>query len=235
MAQQLGEHHDWHSPEYVEKWIKQDASRDSQRRPMLRSTAALLPFASTDAVRVLDLGGGYGEFTRQLLDIFPHARVCLQDYAAPMLSHARSRLAANADQVEFVQCDLQNPQWPQELPRPFDAVISALVVHNLEPGTIQAIYRQVYDLLRPGGWFFNIDLVFDVELSPSPLAGLYARAARGGDSDGYERHDYDDSVHTATPTVRQHLEWLRQAGFSDADCPRKDFSEVFFAAYRTDG
>lgn len=234
MAQQVGEHHDWHSAEYVEKWINGDASRDASRRPRLASTTALLPFSEVDQVRILDVGGGYGEFTNQLLAKFAKARVCLQDFSAPMLSHARRRLAAADGRVDYVECDLRDEQWAEKVGGPFDAVVSSLVIHNVDSDTIRRVYRQIHDLLRPRGWFFNIDLIFDVELfqSSGALASLYARAMGEDGAEWYERHDYDETAGREVPGVSQHLTWLREAGFAAVDIPWKDFSEVFFAAHR---
>src|SRR5215472_11817611 len=84
--------HQWHSREYVDYWIESDITRDNQRRPLLQRMLALAPFAPEAEVNVLDVGAGYGLVSEQVLRLFPHARLTMQDYSEPMFEHARSRL-----------------------------------------------------------------------------------------------------------------------------------------------
>src|SRR5207302_9659893 len=81
-------HHDWHSVEYVADWIAHDVARDPERRPRLQQMLAAAPFARDAAIKVLDVGAGYGAVTEEVLKTFPQARVTLQDYSTPMLGEA---------------------------------------------------------------------------------------------------------------------------------------------------
>lgn len=230
----IGAHHDWHSESYVRDWISRDITRDSERRPLLRWAASLLPLGSEPA-RVLDVGGGYGEFAGQVLAEFPRVGVCVQDYSATMLDHARANLEEFADRVTYLHSDLMDPGWVQAVSGPFDAVVSALAIHNLGAGNeIRPLYAAVYSLLAPGGWFFNLDLVLDVLRSPadSPLAELYARATLPTSVGDCHDHDHGPRVIPGAPSLEDHLDWLREVGFSDVNCVRKHLSEVFLAARR---
>lgn len=154
--------HDWHSTEYVADWIAQDAARDPVRRPRLREMLQAAPFPADAPLAALDVGAGYGAVTEELLQVYPQARVALQDYSRPMLAEAQRRLAAYADRLRFVECDLTDPSWPAEVDGPFDLVVSAICLHNLRDNAkIFACYRAIGELLRPGGWFLDYDLFFD--------------------------------------------------------------------------
>ena len=158
----LSKPHDWHSSEYVSEWIEEDSARDPVRRPRLRDMLAAAPFARDARLAVLDVGGGYGAVTEELFQLFPAAQVTLQDYSPPMLDAARQRLAAHADQLRYVVCDLTDPSWPGAVGGPFDLAVSAIVLHNLrDEEKIFACYRAIHGLLRPGGWFLDYDLFFD--------------------------------------------------------------------------
>jgi len=158
----LSKPHDWHSTDYVSEWIAQDSARDPVRRPRLRDMLAAAPFARDARLSVLDVGGGYGAVTEELLQLFPAAEVTLQDYSQPMLAEAHRRLAAHAAQLRYVVCDLTDPSWPGAVGGPFDLAVSAIVLHNLrDEDKIFACYRAIRGLLRPGGWFLNYDLFFD--------------------------------------------------------------------------
>ena len=67
--------HDWHSQSYVEEWIARDLLRDEERRTRLRKMLSVAAFSPDTAISVLDVGGGYGMVTEEVLRAFPHARV----------------------------------------------------------------------------------------------------------------------------------------------------------------
>jgi ubiquinone/menaquinone biosynthesis C-methylase UbiE len=171
--------HDWHSSDYVSGWIAHDAARDADRRPLLRQMLSLAPFPRNSQLNVLDVGGGYGVVTEEVLQAFPSAHVTLQDYSEPMLDQARGRLASRLEQLSFVLCDLTDPTWPQHVGGPFDLAVSAIALHNLaDRQKIFACYRAIRDLLKPGSCFLNYDRF--VEGTESHLAALreagFARA-----------------------------------------------------------
>src|SRR5689334_21841138 len=88
-----GDHHNWHSDTYVDEWVNKDRNRDEKRRPLLAKMMSLIPFRPDQAIRVLDVGGGYGAISTAVLDAFPNAKVTLQDYSEVMLERARRHFA----------------------------------------------------------------------------------------------------------------------------------------------
>ena len=152
-------HHDWHSQSYVEEWIEHDLQRDEERRARLRNMLAAATYPADEAISVLDVGGGYGVVTEEVLRAFPRARVTLQDYSQLMIEEARQRLEPLAAQVGFVQCDLRDPSWTERAGGPFDLAISAIAIHNLgELGAMADCYRGIARLLKPGSLFLDYDL-----------------------------------------------------------------------------
>jgi ubiquinone/menaquinone biosynthesis C-methylase UbiE len=163
--------HDWHSREYVTEWIKRDAGRDPERRPLLRQMLSLAPFAREAPLDVLDVGAGSGAVTEEVLQAFPSARITLQDYSEPMLGRARHSLGERPDQLRYVMCDLTDPSWPRRVGGPFDLAVSAIALHNLRDSEqIFACYRAIHGLLKPGGYFLNCDRF--VEGTDQHLAAL---------------------------------------------------------------
>ena len=154
--------HDWQSADYVAGWINHDITRDPQRRPLLRQMLSSVPFSRDAELDVLDVGGGYGVVTEEVLAAFPAARVTLQDYSQAMLDQARQRLVGHPDRVSFVLADLTDPAWPRHVGGPFDLAVSAIVLHNLgSREKIFACYPAIEHILRPGGWFLNCDRFAD--------------------------------------------------------------------------
>ena len=150
--------HDWHSTDYVVEWIKRDAARDPERRPLLQRMLSSAPFPREAEIEVLDVGAGFGVVTEEVLQTFPAARVTLQDYSAPMLDQARQRLADRSGRLRYVLFDLTDRSWPRQVGGPFDLAVSAIALHNLgDPKKIYACYRTIHGLLKSGGLFLNCD------------------------------------------------------------------------------
>jgi tRNA (cmo5U34)-methyltransferase len=153
------DHHDWHSAGYVDEWIARDVTRDDERRARLREMLAAAPFAADNAIAVLDVGGGYGVVTEEVLRAYPQARVTLQDYSQPMLDRAPERLAGYSERVRYAVGDLRDPAWTQGVGAPFDLAVSAIAIHNLrDRGQIAGCYRAIATVLNPGGAFLDYDL-----------------------------------------------------------------------------
>jgi tRNA (cmo5U34)-methyltransferase len=234
-------HHDWLSPDYARYWVADAEARDPDRAEQLALLAALIPRPRDAAIRVLDLGAGYGPVARAVLATFPRAQVTLLDYSEAMLEHARPRLAAYAAQVRYVLRDLSRPGWEQGLDVPFDAVVSASVLHNLgDPQRIAALYGEIARVLAPGGAFLNLDLVSAggprIErqfalVRPAPRHGPIAEVEAAAEAEAA-------SAPAATATRRRfpaglvaHLEWLRAAGFAEVDCFWKSLHRALYGGY----
>ena len=76
---------------------------------------------------------------------------------------------------------------------PFDLVTSALAVHHLVADDKRALFRRVFDVLRPGGRFVLGDVVVPA-------------GAEAGTTPVDRDHDRPDSV-------EDQLTWAREAGF----------------------
>lgn len=203
--------HDWHSPDYVDWWITNDVTRDSERRPLLRRLAQLLPIDRKDAALILDIGGGYGMLTREVLEELPSSRVVLQDLSGAMIEQARERLGDLVSRVTFVQADLRDPAWVSAVGGPFRAVVSSIAIHNVrEPGMIRSIYAQVRGVLEPGGLFLNLDFVAPEET--------------GSSDPGMQR--------SSSATATDQLAWLEEAGFEDVHIPFRAQNQALLAGKR---
>jgi tRNA (cmo5U34)-methyltransferase len=176
-----------------------------------------LELAPAPLRRVLDLGAGTGLLSERVLAAHPAAEVVLLDGAPAMLDEARARLG---ERVRYVVGDLAD-----RLPAgPWDAVVSALAIHHLSDAGKADLFARVRERLEPGGIFVNAEQV----AGPTPwLEALYrARHERAARELGATEAEWADSLerqaHDRCSTVEQHLDWLREAGFGDADCLFKD-------------
>ena len=238
--------HDWHSRQYVDEWITSSEARDEARRTILRRVVCLIPHVPDTAIRVLDVGAGYGALSAQVLARFPRAKLVCQDFSEPMFAHARERLASASDRVTFAKSDLGTPDWTQALAGPFDAVVSAIAIHNVRyPERIRAIYGEIFGLVAPGGCFLNADLIFP---SGRTTAAAYDRVERlegwiqgkenteqsGRAGHGQGHDEVEPSTRTITrASLEQQLRWLREAGFQEVECCWKERRHAIIGGFRT--
>jgi len=229
----------YRSAKFVDFWMS-DERMEAARTFWRQKLISFLPFELTDGVHVLDLGAGTGGLSLAILKKFPNAYVTCHDFSEVMLSHARKELAEYETRTTFVQSDLMNPGWSQSIKGPFDAGVSSFVTHTV-PERVKAIYAEVFSLVSPGGLFLSCDSV-----SPSgpDLQQIVRRSqlveyqdrikARTGVQRSLEdieqrlrerRRRYqaffegrDEISSLSTLTLANHLQWLKDAGFDEADC-----------------
>ncbi len=177
--------------------------------------------------RFVDLGAGDGGFAELLLDLYPDASGVLVDFSEPMLAAARTRLADKPGRWEIVEADLARSEWWSGL-RPgecFDAIVSRLAIHHLPDERKQELYREAFELLRPGGIFVNWEHVQTGGLAEGLFDEFFrermvAAARERGDSRSPEEivRTYDDA--TDDDILRDpesQCDWLRQIGFEKVD------------------
>ena len=119
-----------------------DYARDCWRR--LSSRPAVAPVVAR-AARVLDVGCGSGEFTRELASCLPHASIVGVDISEGMVRHAER---ANAhERVQYAVVDLADDPLRDH----FQVATSTMALHW--PGPDPAFLAGVLSLIEPGGVF----------------------------------------------------------------------------------
>jgi SAM-dependent methyltransferase len=154
--------------------------------------------------RVLDLGTGDGSTLALVLAARPGATGVGLDFGEEMLQRARERFAGDA-RVAIEHHDLEDRL--QERLGTFDVVVSSFAIHHVDPARQRALYGEVLEVLDPGGVFVNAEHV------ASPTEALHKQFLRAL----HGRDDVDDPSNRLV-AVEQHVEWLRDLGFVDADC-----------------
>jgi tRNA (cmo5U34)-methyltransferase len=190
----------------INLWTEADHARDYlEKRKHLphRQTGyeVLLEFVPTHVQRVLDLGCGDGEVMARVLEARPGAEGIACDFSTEMLERARARFVD--DNVTVLEHDLDDPlpsEWGE-----FDAVVSAFAIHHVTDDRKRSLYREVFDHLRDGGVFLNLEHVD----SPTPEMHQSFLEAAGIDRD-------DPSNKLALSETQ--LGWLRELGFEQVDC-----------------
>jgi tRNA (cmo5U34)-methyltransferase len=182
------------------------------------SAVAQAPFPRDAELRVIDLGAGTGLMSAVFAEAFPNATFTLVDVAPDMLAKARDRLGSDP-RFDYVEADYL--EWPFE--GSFDLVISCLSIHHLEDADKRTLFGHARRALRDGGAFINADEVRGatdaVNERNLELWLSHARAAGGTEEDiaaALDRMKFDRLA-----LVDEQLDWMRDAGFRDADCVYK--------------
>jgi SAM-dependent methyltransferase len=199
----------------------------------------LLERRGREVRRFLDLGCGDGALTALVLDRYPSAEAVLLDFSEPMLERAAERLQRLGARGSLVRADLNDPGWQQRLPRgPYDTIVSGLAIHHLPSARKRELFGELFGLLEPGGMFVNMDYV----LVEGPLQGLFDEKkmdALQAEHDAGVRHraeeviiDEDDDDRPDLAQVQ--VEWMKQAGFEQAEVQFKWAEAAVMAGFRPD-
>lgn len=185
----------WSDPERVSEYL----AREIPHRPLAETM--LLATLPRRVERVLDLGTGDGRLIHLVRTAHPQVEAVGLDSSQPMLDRAGERLAADSA-TELRLHDLHHP-----LPEigSFDAIVSGLAIHHLEDDRKRDLFAEANALLAPGGVFANLDLV------SAATPELHERFRR-------EIGRPEDDPADRLADLGDQLDWLRAAGFADAEC-----------------
>ncbi|HEY7163112.1 MAG TPA: class I SAM-dependent methyltransferase [Candidatus Binatia bacterium] len=152
--------HDWHSSKYVSNWAAKQDPKEIEREEQFRLLAKTIPFDRELAIRILDVGAGYGALTQFLLQHFPNATAVCQDGSKEMMDLGRQRMEKLAGRFEYVLCDFSKAGWSRSLTGPFEAVVSSIAIHNVNsPNIIRGIYEEIFPLVKDRGCFLNYEIL----------------------------------------------------------------------------
>jgi SAM-dependent methyltransferase len=221
MTEQLGS---WDSGAYAVEWASEDVLAPLLELPR-RISVALVADATIDVRHVIDLGSGQGTYLERLLRAFPDSRGTWVDTNEAMRALARERLADLGDRVRYLLADVEALDGIDLAAA--DVITTSRVLHHFSPESLQRVYRAAHELLRPGGFLFNLDHVG----APGEWDRRYRRIREQFTGPRRRelkphRHDYP----LAGPD--EHLRWIDEAGFETPDIAWRTFYTVLLVARR---
>lgn len=177
--------HDYFNRDYVQEWARSANSKRPFRARFFDAFAEELNRLSKP--KILDLGAGPGLLAEHLLSRCDVTSYHLFDFSPHMLELSCDRLARFGELVSSEQGSFLEGRWWENLPAPFDAVVSIQAVHELRnTSLIPRLYREIRSILTNGG----VALIADEVASEADDAGPFQ-------------------------TIEGHLSALQEAGFED--------------------
>lgn len=184
------------TPEAILAYLQRLDTQWLERTQLVQHIAELIIVLQQPQPHVLELCCGPGRLAETLLAILPNLSYTGVDISPPFLAFARQRLTPYAN-AHLLEVDLQEETWPQRL-APLDsqgrfhAIVSLQSLHDVGDETaISRIYGQAKELLLPGGFFLNADLIVAAgeELPNNPGRRSIARHLDLLQQQGYHRVD----------------------------------------------
>jgi len=239
----------WQTAELTQTYLEGVRGAIPQAEVQLEVMLRLIEAAGVEVTAVLDLGCGDGILGQLVLDRYPAAHGVFLDFSAPMLAAAMKRLAGYGN-VTLVEADygvkgwegMVNGQWSM-VNGQFDVIVSGYSIHHQTDGRKRELYAELFNLLRPGGIFINIEHVasdsawgkgvFD-EMFIDALYQYHQQNGKGQSravvaQDFYNRPDKGANI---LAPVESQCDWLRQIGFERVDCYQKLFELVVFGGVK---
>lgn len=193
-----------------------------------------------DIRKVMDLGCGDGILGGSILSEFPSIELLCLDFSEPMLDAARKNISST-DSVHFIKSDFSSSDWkePAAALGGFDLVVSGFSIHHQPDERKKDIYKEIFELLNPGGIFLNLEHVSsttkEVKVIFDDYFIDYLYAFHRKTNPDIQRHLVADKYYNRpdkeenilTPVDIQ-CGWLQEIGYQDVDCFFKIFELALF-------
>lgn len=193
----------------------------------------------------MDLGCGDGILGAAILGEYPSSRGVLVDFSEPMLEQARGQLKEYSDQLTFLNLDYGDAAWVNRMQTQglFDAIVSGYSIHHQPDARKRPIYEEIFSLLKPGGWFINIEHIASesqlaVELFNNHI--IEARYAIEQKNGGRKTKQEIADIYMNRPdknanillSVDTQCDWLREIGYAEVDCYFRIYELAVFGGRR---
>jgi len=193
----------------------------------------------------LDLGCGDGVLGRAILSKYSKAQGVLLDFSDTMMAAARKKSPKNNKQLFFIKEDYGKSSWVNSVRQygKFDVIVSGLSIHHQKDERKREIYKEIFNLLTPGGLFLNLEHVssstprlhrlFD-EFFIDALHRYHRSTGSTKTRKEIAKTHYTNPLKKANilAPVDVQCAWLRKIGFKEVDCYLKIFELALFGGIR---
>lgn len=203
-----------------------------------------IPFPEDQEFSVIDLGIGTGFLSHRILQSYPNARIIGIDGSEKMMEVAKARLRDFLHRVSFRKANfMETAETFSDLP-PIDLVVSSFALHHLNKEQKAKVFERCHDVLVPGGWFLNADLLLgendisEHRFQELRVDGIIVRA--GGRIADFKNRESTRSYLKALEEkegdqpvrLTEDLEILTNSGFFGVDIFWKEYREAVYGGMK---
>jgi tRNA (cmo5U34)-methyltransferase len=190
-------------------------------------------YANPDAIELLDIGCGAGNYTLKMLSKVPGLNCVLNDLSMPMLQKARERVSPQTTgTVTLIQDDMRNLDLPDNH---FDIILAAATLHHLrDDDDWELMFNKIYKALKPGGSFWVSDLIAHHSgIITKLFEDKYSSFLESLGGAEYRQKVLDYVNYEDTPrSLNYQLALLAKVGFSNIDVLHKNSCFAAFGAIK---
>lgn len=181
------------------------------------------------ALTILDIGCGAGNYTLKMLSKIPNLNCTLIDLSKPMLDRAFQRVSKETiNEVEILQGDIRVIELPDNH---FDIILAGAVLHHLrEDEDWEFVFSKLYNILNNGGCLMISDLITqDSELLNKFIWKRYGDYLEKLGGAEYRKKVFDYIEKEDSPrSLNYQIDLMKKVGFSQTEILHKN---ICFAAY----
>ncbi|MFB2971378.1 trans-aconitate 2-methyltransferase [Aerosakkonema sp. BLCC-F183] len=149
---------DWQS--WLQRWDAQQTGYIPHREARFQAMLDAIELQMPAEFVALDLACGPGAISQRLLERFPKARCVAVDIDPVLLAIGQGALGDANGRLRWVEADLMADNWMEAIAQAqVDAVLTTTALHWLPPHRLLQVYKQLAQLIRPGGVFLNGDIM----------------------------------------------------------------------------
>ncbi len=230
----------WNTNECAERILDTRSSiplASEQIDVMMRVTRKVLP----EINNFMDLGCGYGILGSAVMKYYPNSEGIFLDNSEIMLDKARKHVGKT--NVRFIKEDFTREGWEESFHKKLDLIVSGFAIHHQPDSIKRKIYKNIYDLLRPGGLFLHLEHVasearwIEDVFEDHFVDAIHGASQKKGIKKSREklfeefkqRADKKENILTLLDIQK---EWMRDVGFADVECFFKVFEIALFGGIK---
>jgi tRNA (cmo5U34)-methyltransferase len=235
--------HAWKNQSIVENFLINTRKAIPLGGEQLDILLRLISKSQSSVKNFIDLGCGDGILSHTILTQFPEAHGLLLDYSSSMIEAAKKRMSIFKNQT-ISQCDLSNNTWKSKVNEKPEVIVSGFAIHHLKNGRKYELFEEIYDVLKPGGIFINMEHVksestfgnalFDEIMVDTLYEKLKGEGTEKSKAELMKEHLIrPDQYDNILVSVTTQCDWLKEIGFTNVDCFFKCFELSIYAGIKS--
>ena len=231
----------WKNPSIVDNFL----TKTRQARPLgaeqLDILLRLISNSQPVVNNFIDIGCGDGLLANTIMNQYPDSNGLLLDYSPSMIEAAETRMNAYKNK-NIIQSDLSNSKWLDNINDKPEVIVSGYAIHHLKNGRKYELFEEIFEILKPGGIFINMDHVsstskfgydlFNELIVDTLYANMDANKKQTKEELMKEHLNRPDQSENILLSVTTQCDWLREIGFQDVDCFFKYFESCIYAGIK---